>query len=192
MNAIKLNCVNCNKEFEKYKGEYNSQIKAGTTNFFCCLNCSVSFQMKQKGKSGIPPTGRLPVLLRPAQLPFRDSAVLNAMTALDASTLQSALTTHWDWIHQVIERFLPDHYALYAVSVLPSRAGARLPIVSAEARSYLLADGREPGAPSLRAAVIGDPLAYHIRPGPHDITPVDWAHYLDFADQHLRKKIAQP
>jgi hypothetical protein len=48
MNNIKLNCVNCNKEFEKYKGEYNSQIKAGRTNFFCCLNCSVSFQMKQK------------------------------------------------------------------------------------------------------------------------------------------------
>ena len=46
MNTIKLNCVNCNKEFEKYKGEYNSQIKAGRTNFFCCLNCSVSFQMK--------------------------------------------------------------------------------------------------------------------------------------------------
>lgn len=48
MNNIKLNCVNCSKEFEKYKGEYNSQIKAGRTNFFCCLNCSVSFQMKQK------------------------------------------------------------------------------------------------------------------------------------------------
>ena len=48
MSNIKLNCVNCNKEFEKYKGEYNSQIKAGRTNFFCCLNCSVSFQMRQK------------------------------------------------------------------------------------------------------------------------------------------------
>ena len=48
MNNIKLNCVNCNKEFEKYKGEYNSQIKAGRTNFFCCLSCSVSFQMKKK------------------------------------------------------------------------------------------------------------------------------------------------
>ena len=48
MNTIKLECVNCNKEFEKYKGEYNSQIKAGRTNFFCCLKCSVSFQMNQK------------------------------------------------------------------------------------------------------------------------------------------------
>jgi len=48
MNTIKLNCVNCNKEFEKYKAEYNRQIKDGRTNFFCCLSCSVSFQMKQK------------------------------------------------------------------------------------------------------------------------------------------------
>ena len=48
MNNIKLNCVNCDIEFEKYKGEYNSQIKAGRTKFFCCLNCSVSFQMRQK------------------------------------------------------------------------------------------------------------------------------------------------
>jgi hypothetical protein len=46
--------------------------------------------------------------------------------------------------------------------------------------------------PAVNQTVLGDPLAYHIRPGPHDITPVDWANYLDFADQHLRKKIAQP
>jgi hypothetical protein len=76
----------------------------------------LSFQMKQKGKAGIKPTTRLPVLLRPAQLPYRDSAVLKAMTTLDASTLQSALTAHWDWTHQVIERFLPDHHVLYPVS----------------------------------------------------------------------------
>ena len=48
MNTIKLNCVNCNKEFEKYVGEYNSQIKSGRTNFFCCLSCSVSFQRKNE------------------------------------------------------------------------------------------------------------------------------------------------
>ena len=48
MNSIKLNCINCNKEFEKYKGEYNSQIKAGRRNFFCCLSCSVSFQRKNE------------------------------------------------------------------------------------------------------------------------------------------------
>jgi hypothetical protein len=42
--------------------------------------------------------------------------------------------------------------------------------------------------PAVNQTVLGDSLAYHIRPGPHDITPVDWANYLDFADQHLRKK----
>lgn len=48
MNIIKLNCVNCNEEFEKYKSEYDRQIKVGRTNFFCCLSCSVSFQKKNK------------------------------------------------------------------------------------------------------------------------------------------------
>lgn len=76
----------------------------------------LSFQMKQKGKTPMKSRAQLPVLLRPAQLPFRDSAVLNAMTVLDAPTLQSALTAHWGWIHEVIERFLPDHYSLYPIS----------------------------------------------------------------------------
>jgi len=48
MNNIKLNCVNCNNEFEKYVGEYNRQIKSGRTNFFCCLSCAISHQMKCK------------------------------------------------------------------------------------------------------------------------------------------------
>lgn len=48
MNIIKLNCVNCNKEFEKYKGEYDRKIKNGNTNFFCCLRCSVLFQRKKE------------------------------------------------------------------------------------------------------------------------------------------------
>ena len=48
MNVIKLNCKNCNKEFEKYKSEYNRRIKTGRTNFFCCLTCSVSFQRKNE------------------------------------------------------------------------------------------------------------------------------------------------
>jgi hypothetical protein len=76
----------------------------------------LSFHMKQKGKAPMKSRAQLPVLLRPAQLPFRDSAVLNAMTVLDAPTLESALTVHWDWIHEVIERFLPDHYELYPIS----------------------------------------------------------------------------
>lgn len=28
--------------------------------------------------------------------------------------------------------------------------------------------------------------AYHVRAGKHDITPEDWAHYLDFADKYLK------
>ena len=76
----------------------------------------LSFLMKQKSKARMKANARLPVLLRPEQLPFRNSAVLKAMTALDTPTLQSALATHWDWIHEVIERFLPDHYSLYPMS----------------------------------------------------------------------------
>lgn len=32
---------------------------------------------------------------------------------------------------------------------------------------------------------LGSTLGYHVRPGAHDITPVDWWHYLAFADEHL-------
>ena len=76
----------------------------------------LSFQMKQKKKVAVKSSEPLSVLLLPAQLPYRDSAVLNALTAMDATTLQSALASHWDWIHEVIERFLPDHYVLYPIS----------------------------------------------------------------------------
>lgn len=65
----------------------------------------------------------------------------------------------WQFASQGLSTLERDNYALYAVSVLPSRGAARLPIVSAEARSYLLADGREPGEPSRRAAVIRDPVS---------------------------------
>lgn len=58
----------------------------------------------------------LPILMRPAQLPWRDTAILNAMLAQDSAQLQSALTDHWRWVHQVFTRFLPDHVDLHPIS----------------------------------------------------------------------------
>ena len=36
-------------------------------------------------------------------------------------------------------------------------------------------------------AILGDGLVYHLRTGKHDITPRDWARYLDHADRVLRR-----
>ena len=38
-----------------------------------------------------------------------------------------------------------------------------------------------PGRPQQRGAV-----SYHLRTGPHDLTPYDWGVYMDFADKRLR------
>jgi hypothetical protein len=87
----------------------------------------LSFQMKQKAKVPTKSSVQPPVLLRPAQLPYRHSAVLNALTELDALTLQSALAAHWDWIHEIIERFLPDHYALLLLPLMRARLNGLMP-----------------------------------------------------------------
>jgi hypothetical protein len=41
--------------------------------------------------------------------------------------------------------------------------------------------------PAVNQPVLGDGLAYHIRTGKHDITPYDWAQYLDHADRILKR-----
>lgn len=45
---IKINCKNCNVEFEKDKYEYDNKMKKSKINFFCSLSCSVSFHQKNK------------------------------------------------------------------------------------------------------------------------------------------------
>lgn len=40
--------------------------------------------------------------------------------------------------------------------------------------------------PSPDSPVQGEVLAYHLRSGEHDITPYDWAQYLDFADKVMK------
>lgn len=76
----------------------------------------LAFLMKQKRAAPAPANTPVPVLLRPAQLPFKDTAILDALARQDAATLQSALSSHWDWIHNVIGRYLPDHFSLYPIS----------------------------------------------------------------------------
>jgi len=41
--------------------------------------------------------------------------------------------------------------------------------------------------PAVNGPALGDALAYHMRTGKHDITPYDWAQYLDFADRVMKK-----
>jgi hypothetical protein len=45
--------------------------------------------------------------------------------------------------------------------------------------------------PAVNTPVLGDGLAYHMRTGKHDITPYDWAQYLDHADRALRRSVTK-
>lgn len=47
-----------------------------------------------------------------------------------------------------------------------------------------LADATEPPSPGKS---VGKVMGYHLREGKHDITPEDWAHYLNFADRWLKE-----
>jgi hypothetical protein len=42
----------------------------------------------------------------------------------------------------------------------------------------------EPPGPGIQ---VGNRMGYHLRQGPHDITPEDWTHYLDFADRAMSR-----
>ncbi len=74
----------------------------------------LAFEMKSRRPP--LPAASLPVLMRPAQLPWKDTALPRALLALDAIQLQSALRRHWPWFRQVITRFLPDSTDLHPVS----------------------------------------------------------------------------
>ncbi len=47
-------------------------------------------------------------------------------------------------------------------------------------------DAMPPALPPLNRSV-GHDVGYHIRPGHHDITPLDWWHVLNFADRQLKR-----
>lgn len=74
----------------------------------------LSFEMKARRPQAQPAS--LPVLMRPAQLPWKDTALPRALLAVDASQLQSALSSHWRWFKSVVTRFLPDTVDLHPVS----------------------------------------------------------------------------
>lgn len=75
----------------------------------------IAYLMRSKQPAAVV-VSPLPVLMRPTQLAWRDTAILNALFAQDSAQLQSALKDHWGWVHLVFTRFLPDHIALHPLS----------------------------------------------------------------------------
>lgn len=71
---------------------------------------------EMKARRPRPVPASLPILMRPAQLPAKDTALPRALLALDAALWQSALNSHWPWVKGVIVRFLPDSVDLHPVS----------------------------------------------------------------------------
>ncbi len=74
----------------------------------------LSFEMKARRPQA--QAASLPMLMRPAQLPWKDTALPRALRAVDASQMQSALSSHWRWFKSVITRLLPDNVDLHPVA----------------------------------------------------------------------------
>ncbi|RMG58140.1 MAG: acetylxylan esterase [Bacteroidetes bacterium] len=79
--------------------------------------------------------------------------------------------------HQVMALVAPR--PLYVASASEDQwADPRGEALAQEAAAAIYDLYQEEGAPAIRSR-----LGYHLRPGPHDITPWDWSRYLDFARQ---------
>ncbi len=76
----------------------------------------LSFEMRSRRAASAATRPALPVLMRPAQLPWKDTALPRALLAQDGMQWQSALASHWPWIKSVIVRYLPDTVDLHPIS----------------------------------------------------------------------------